>query len=142
MAQRSAPDSRGSDPGLTLAEQARLAEERSWEGAYASHRARVLAQRDAPLFASRGRGDCLALVLLPLGLVLLAVHPLPAILVLVAVAWLLLSGSDRQRRDRAAMQAAEAEALRLWLEAGHPGPVGAEEQAQRWRQPPHERPPG
>lgn len=107
---------------FSLAEQVRLAEQRSLDGAYASHRARVLSRRGVPVFASRGPGDCLALLLLPLGLVLLAVHPLPATVVLVVVAWLLLSGSERQRRERAEIEEAEAEARRLWIEAGHDPP--------------------
>ena len=108
---------------LTLAEQVRLAEARGWQMAYDSHRAHVFSQRGVPVFATRGRGDCLALVLLPFGLILLAVHPLPAILMLLVIGWLYLSGSERLRQERQAIAAAENEALRLWLEVGHPPPA-------------------
>lgn len=113
-------------PLPSLAEQVQRAEARSLEGAYAGHRAQILSRRGAPVFASRGRGDCLALVLLPFGLILLVVHPLPATLVLLVVAWLVLSGSDRFRQQRAEIAEAEAEALRLWLAAGHRDPAGGE----------------
>ncbi|MFM7269609.1 MAG: hypothetical protein ACKOZT_13680 [Cyanobium sp.] len=108
-----------------MADQVRQAEARGWEAAYAAHRARIFSQRGVPVFATRGQGDCLALVLLPFGLILLAVHPLPAFMVLVVVGWLVLSGSDRLRAERREIAAAEAEALRLWLEAGHPPPSPA-----------------
>ncbi|MFM7269377.1 MAG: hypothetical protein ACKOZT_12485 [Cyanobium sp.] len=107
---------------LSMADQVRLAEARGWQAAYEAHRAHVFSERGVPVFATRGKGDCLALVLLPLGLILLAVHPLPAFLVLVVVGWLVLSGSDRLREDRRAIAAADAAALRLWLAAGHPPP--------------------
>ena len=102
----------------------RAAERQAYEAAYASHRSRVHSQLGIPLDASRGQGGCLALVLLPLGLILLTVHPLPAILVLVVVGWLYLSGSERLRQERSAIDAVDAEALRLWLEAGNPPPQG------------------
>lgn len=102
----------------------RAAERQAYEAAYASHRSRVHSQLGIPLDASRGQGGCLALVLLPLGLILLTVHPLPAILVLVVVGWLYLSGTERLRQERSAIDAVDAEALRLWLEAGNPPPQG------------------
>lgn len=102
----------------------RAAERQAYEAAYASHRSQVHSQLGIPLDASRGQGGCLALVLLPLGLILLTVHPLPAILVLVVVGWLYLSGSERLRQERSAIDAADVEALRLWLEAGNPLPQG------------------
>ena len=68
----------------------------------------------APQAPSRGRGDCLALVLLPLGLVLLVVHPLPAAIVLAVVGWLYLAGSDRLSSEREAIRAADHEAARRW----------------------------
>jgi len=107
-----------------LAANVRAAERHAYEAAYASHRSRVHSQLGIPLYASRGQGGCLALVLLPLGLILLTVHPLPAILVLVVVGWLYLSGSERLRQERSAIDGADAEALRLWLEAGNPPPQG------------------
>lgn len=133
MAERPASTTPGPQRRQSLAEQVRQAEQHTWQGAYAAHRARVLSQRGVPVFASRGRGDCLALVLLPLGLILLAVHPLPATLVLILVAWLVLSGSDRLRQERGEIAEAETEALRLWLQAGHDPPVGMEEQARALR---------
>ena len=123
-------DHRRSAPAASpsLADQVQQAEQQAWQSAYASHRSSVHSQLGVPLFASRGRGDCLALVLLPLGLVLLLVHPLPATLVLVVVAWLVLSGNDRFRQEREAIRQADAEALRRWVEAGNlPPEAGAVE---------------
>jgi hypothetical protein len=94
--------------------QIREAERQAEQVAYSDHRDRVRMELGAPRVPSRGNGDCLALALLPLGLILLVVHPAPAIAVLVAVGWLYLVGSDRQRSDREAIQAADREAERLW----------------------------
>jgi len=118
-------DRRRSAPAATpsLAEQVQQAEQQAWQSAYASHRSHVHSQLGVPLFPSRGRGDCLALVLLPFGLILLVVHPLPATLVLAVVGWLVLSGNDRFRREREAIRQADAEALRRWLAAGNPPPA-------------------
>lgn len=110
-------------PTPSLSDQVRQAEDQAWQSAYASHRSRVHSQLGVPLFPSRGRGDCLALVLLPIGLILLVVHPLPATLVLAVVGWLVLSGNDRIRQEREAIRQADAEALRRWLAAGNPPPA-------------------
>jgi hypothetical protein len=125
-----------------LAAEVRAAERHAYEAAYASHRSRVHSQLGIPLYASRGQGGCLALVLLPLGLILLTVHPLPAILVLVVVGWLHLSGSERLRQERSAIDGAYAEALRLWREAGNPPPqgIGADDGGLVARLPPPTRP--
>ena len=97
-----------------LRQQIKDAERRADRVAFAEHRDRVRTDLGAPLTASRGSGDCLALALLPLGLILLVVHPLPAIVVLVTVGWLYLAGSDRRERDQRAIRAADAEAERRW----------------------------
>lgn len=125
-------------PAANLAANVRAAERHAYEAAYASYRSRVHSQLGIPLYASRGQGGCLALVLLPLGLILLTVHPLPAILVLVVVGWLYLSGSERLRQERSAIDGADAEALRLWLEAGNPPPqgIGAVDGGRAGRLPP------
>ena len=68
----------------------------------------------APSETSRGTGDCLALVLVPLGLVLMLVHPAPAIAMRALAACLVLAGSNRIKRDRAAIRAADGEAERCW----------------------------
>lgn len=94
--------------------QIREAERQAEQVAYAEHRDRVRLDLGAPRIAGRGNGDCLALTLLPVGLILLVVHPAPAIAVLVAVGWLYLAGSDRQRSDQEAIEAADREAERLW----------------------------
>ena len=55
----------------------------------------------APSAPSRGTGDCLALVLVPLGLVLMLVHPAPAIAMWALAGCLVLAGSNQLKRDRA-----------------------------------------
>lgn len=92
----------------------RQAEAQLARSSYATHRDRVRMELGAPQQASRGRGDCLALALLPLALILLVVHPVPAILLLVLVGWLYLAGSEQRRRELAAIRAADAEAERRW----------------------------
>lgn len=115
---------------LSMAEQVQRAEEHGWQTAYESHRARIHARLDAPVMARRGRGDCLALVLLPIALLLVAVHPLVAIPVLLGVGSLYLAGSRRLQQERDLIAAADAEALRLWLEAGHPRPASLDAAAR------------
>ena len=100
--------------------QIREAERQAEQVAYSEHRDRVRLDLGAPRIASRGNGDCLALALLPVGLILLVVHPAPAIAVLVAVGLLYLAGSDRQRSDQEAIEAADREAERLWRQRGIP----------------------
>ena len=63
---------------------------------------------------SRGTGDCLALVLVPLGLILMMVHPAPAIAVWALSGCLVLAGWNHRKRDRAAIRAANAAAERRW----------------------------
>ncbi len=47
--------------------------------AYAELHVQVRMELGAPSKPSRGTGDCLVLVLVPLGLILMLVHPAPAI---------------------------------------------------------------
>jgi len=55
------------------------AAEKSQQVAYDKLHVQVRMELGAPSKPSRGIGDCLALVLVPLGLVLMLVHPAPAI---------------------------------------------------------------
>jgi hypothetical protein len=82
--------------------------------AYAQLRDQVRIERGAPSEPGRGTGDCLAVVLLPIGLVLMLVHPAPAIAVWAMAGALYLAGSDHQKRDRAAIRAADEETERRW----------------------------
>ena len=51
--------------------------EKAQQVAYSEFRVQVRMELGAPSEPSRGTGDCLALVLVPLGLVLMLVHPAP-----------------------------------------------------------------
>ena len=82
--------------------------------AHAELRNQVRMELGAPSEPSRGTGDCLALVLVPLGLILMLVHPAPAIAVWAMAAGLYLAGSNQLKRDRAAIRGADAEAERRW----------------------------
>jgi hypothetical protein len=125
------PDPEASDPQASRAprseqgpanesRQARLqreilrAGEQAQKVAYAELRDQVRMELGAPSEPSRGTGDCLALVLVPLGLILMLVHPAPAIAVWAMAGCLYLEGSNRQKRDRAAIRAADAEAESRW----------------------------
>lgn len=101
-------------PQARLLRQIREAERKAEQVACSEHRDQVRMELGAPRVPSRGNGDCLALVLLPVGLILMVVHPVPAITVLGVVGWLFLAGSDRQRSDRKAIEDADAEAERRW----------------------------
>ena len=88
--------------------------EKAQQVAYAQFRVQVRMELGAPSEPSRGTGDCLALVLVALGLILMLVHPAPAIAVWVMSGCLVLAGSNQMKRDRAAIRAADAEAERRW----------------------------
>jgi hypothetical protein len=89
--------------------------EKAQQVAYAELRVQVRMELGAPSEPSRGTGDCLALVLMPLGLVLMLVHPAPppSPSGRWRVAWV-LAGSNQMKRDRAASQASDDEAERRW----------------------------
>jgi hypothetical protein len=82
--------------------------------AYAELRDQVRMELGAPSEPSRGTGDCLALVLVPLGLILTLVHPAPAIAVWAMAGCLYLAGSNQLKSDRGAIRAADAETERRW----------------------------
>jgi hypothetical protein len=88
--------------------------EQARQVAYAELRDQVRMELGAPSEPSRGTGDCLAVVLVPLGLILMLVHPAPAIAVWAMAAVLYLAGSNQLQRERAAMRAADAETERRW----------------------------
>jgi hypothetical protein len=90
------------------------AEEQAQQLAYAKFRDQVRMELGAPSEPSRGTGDCLALVLVPLGLILMLAHPAPAITVWAMAGCLVLAGSNQLKRDRAAIRAADAEAESRW----------------------------
>ena len=86
--------------------------EKAQQVAYAELQVQVRMELGAPSEPSRGTGDCLVLV--PLGLVLMLVHPAPAIAMWALAGCLVLAGSNQMKRDRAAIQAADDEAERRW----------------------------
>jgi hypothetical protein len=88
--------------------------EKSQQVAYAELHVQVRMELGVPSEPSRGTGDYLALVLVPLGLVLMLVHPAPAIAMWALAGCLVLAGSNQMKRDRAAIQAADDEAERRW----------------------------
>jgi hypothetical protein len=88
--------------------------EKAQQVAYAKLRVQVRMELGAPSEPSCGTGDCLALVLVPLGLVLMLVHPAPAIAMWALAGCLVLAGSNQLKRDRAEIQAADGEAKRRW----------------------------
>ena len=82
--------------------------------AHAELRDQVRMELGAPSEPSRGTGDCLALVLVPLGLILMLVHPAPAIAVWAMAGCRYLAGSNQLKRERGAIRAADAETERRW----------------------------
>jgi hypothetical protein len=102
------------DPLAGIQREIRRAEEQAQLVAYAKLRAQVRMELGAPGEPSRGNGHVLALVLAPLGLILMLIHPAPAIACWAMAACLYLAGSDHLKRDRAAIRAADAEAERRW----------------------------
>jgi len=88
--------------------------EKSQRLAYAELHVQVRMELGVPSEPSRGTGDYLALVLMPLGLVLMLVHPAPAIAMWALAGCLVLAGSNQMKRDCAAIQAADDEAERRW----------------------------
>ena len=88
--------------------------EKAQQVAYAELHVQVRMELGAPSEPSRDTGDCLALVLVPLGLVLMLVHPAPAIAMWALAGCLVLAGSNQMKRDRAAIQPADNEAERRW----------------------------
>jgi len=102
------------DPLPGIQREIRRAEEQAQLVAYAKLRDQVRMELDAPIEPSRGNGHLLALVLAPLGLILMLIHPVPAIACWAMAACLYLAGSDHLKRDRAAIRAADAEAERRW----------------------------
>lgn len=88
--------------------------EQAQQVAYAKLHVQVRMELGAPSEPSRGTGDCLALVLVPLGLILMLVHPAPAIAVWALAGCLVLAGSNQMKRERAVIRAADAEAERRW----------------------------
>lgn len=88
--------------------------EKAQQVAYAELHVQVRMELGAPSEPSRDTGDCLALVLVPLGLVLMLGHPAPAFAMWALAGCLVLAGSNQLKRDRAAIQAADDEAERRW----------------------------
>jgi hypothetical protein len=69
---------------------------------------------DAPPAPSRGAAGCLALILVPIGLPLLTVHPVPGMVVLTLGAVAYLLGSQHLDRTRQQLGQAAAEADLHW----------------------------
>ena len=116
------------DPLAGIQREIQRAEEQAQLVAYAKLRDQVRIERGAPGEPSRGNGPVLALVLAPLGLILMLIHPAPAIACWAMAACLYLAGSDHLKRDRAAIRAADAEAERRWRQQQLVATGGAEEE--------------
>lgn len=92
----------------------RLAHANVERQAYAQYRERMRVAHEAPPAPNRGPAGCAALVVLPLGLLLLTVHPLPGMLVLSLGAALHLLGSRHLDRTRQQLREADADTDRRW----------------------------
>jgi len=114
------------DPLAGIQREIQRAEEQAQLVAYAKLRDQVRIERGAPGEPSRGNGPVLALVLAPLGLILMLIHPAPAIACWAVAACLYLAGSDHLKHDRAAIRAADAEAERRWRRQQRPAAGGEE----------------
>ena len=112
------PQPDATQPTLRHRELVRLAESQADERAWLLHRERVRQILGAPVRPSRGTPGCLSLVLIPLGLVLLTVHPLPGTLTLSLAAAFYLAGSTHLSEGRQRLESADAEAARSWQEKG------------------------
>ncbi len=77
------------------------AREKAQQVAYSEFRVQVRMELGAPSEPSRSTGDCLALVLVPLGLVQTLVHPAPIIAMWALAGCLVLAGSNRIEPDEA-----------------------------------------
>ena len=121
------------DPLTGIQREIRRAEEQAQLVAYAKLRDQVRMELDAPIEPSRGNGHLLALVLAPLGLILMLIHPAPAIACWAMAACLYLAGSDHLKRDRAAIRAADAEAERRWRRQQLRTASGEEEEGPSFR---------
>lgn len=97
-----------------LEAQIHQAEIQAEEVAWTAYRDRVRARLGVRPVPSRGRGDCLSLVLLPIGLLLLLQQPVLGIAVLSLVAVFYLAGSLRLDAERRRLAAVDAEAERSW----------------------------
>jgi hypothetical protein len=101
----------------------RLADANAERQAFALHREQVRLAHDASLSPDRGAVGCLALILVPIGLLLLTVHPAPGMLVLCLGAAAYLKGSQHLDRTRRQLEQADAEADLRWRN----------EERQRWQ---------
>jgi hypothetical protein len=121
------------DPLAGIQREIRRAEEQAQLVAYAKLRDQVRMELEAPIEPSRGNGHVLALVLAALGLILMLIHPAPAIACWAMAACLYLAGSDHLKRDRAAIRAADAEAERRWRRQQLRTASGEEEEGPSFR---------
>jgi len=92
----------------------RLAHANAERQAYELHREQVRLAHDAAPAPDRGPAGCLALILVPIGLLLLTVHPVPGMVVLTLGAAAYLMGSQHLDRTRQQLEQADAEADLRW----------------------------
>ncbi|MCS5693452.1 hypothetical protein NZK33_15900 [Cyanobium sp. FGCU-6] len=92
----------------------RLAHANAERQAFELHREQVRLAHDAGQAPDRGAAGCLALILVPIGLLLLTVHPAPGMVVLCLGAVAYLKGSEHLDRSRRQLEQADAEADLRW----------------------------
>jgi hypothetical protein len=92
----------------------RLAHANAERQAFELHREQVGLAQDAPPAPSRGPAGCLALILVPIGLLLLTVHPVPGMVVLTLGAVAYLMGSLHLDRTRQQLEQVATEADLHW----------------------------
>lgn len=101
----------------------RLAHANAERQAFELHREQVRLDKEAPPAPDRGPAGCLALILVPIGLLLLTVHPVPGMVVLTLGAMAYLMGSHHLDRTRQQLEQADTEADLRWRN----------EESRRWQ---------
>ncbi|MEB3165946.1 MAG: hypothetical protein VKO65_04675 [Cyanobacteriota bacterium] len=98
----------------------RLAQANVEQQAFARHREQVRLAREAPVSPNRGPAGCGALVVVPIGLLLLTVHPLPGMLLLSLGGVLYLIGSHHLERTQQQLRESELAARQHWQNRHRP----------------------
>lgn len=99
----------------------RLAHANAERQAFARHREEVRRAREAPVSPNRGPAGCAALALVPIGLLLLSMHPLPGMIVLSLGGVLYLIGSHHLDQTQRQLRESELAAERYWQGQNRPG---------------------
>ena len=92
----------------------RLARANAERQAFELHREQVRLAHDAAPAASRGAAGCLAVILVPIGLLMLTVHPVPSMVVLTLGAVAHLLGSQHLDRTRQQLEQVATDADLHW----------------------------